>query len=54
MKNIQFMNYTELFDEFKIILNMKYMSYILTNEAARKEFYRTYPRGTENIIQSNF
>lgn len=54
MKNIRFMNYTELFDEFRIILNMKYMSYILTNEATRKEFYRTYPRETENIVQSNF
>jgi len=54
MKNIRFMNYTELFDEFYIILNMRYMGNIITNEAVEKEFYRTYPRGEENIIQSVF
>lgn len=54
MKNIHFANYKDLFDQYQIILNMKYMSNILTDERVRKEFYRTYPRGTENIIQSTF
>lgn len=54
MKNIRFMNYTELFDEFYIILNMRYMGNIITNEAVEKEFYRTYPRGEEKYYSKCF
>lgn len=54
MKNVHIANYKELFDQYQIILNMKYMSNILTDANARKEFYRLYPRGADNLVQSAF
>ena len=54
MKNVRSMTYKELFENFKIILNMKYMPYIITNEKALDAFYRDYPRTSTNEEQSSF
>jgi len=54
MKNIRSMNYVELYDNFNIILDMKYMQYIITDKDVLKFFYKKYPRDGSNDEQSSF
>lgn len=54
MKNIRSMDYKEMFENFRIILNVKYMPYIITNQEALDVFYRDYPRVRANGEQSSF